>query len=214
MTLPEPVRASAQHIGLLRDRRRLLDDKRHRPVDAPRVRRAAVPGRPEPRARQPAPRQPDLHPPTAPDAASSIRRPASSPSSNAWAGPRPALAHRSPRRPPRRVPRPVRPVVGTIGHRAGLAASCAAGTPRANLAVYQRGRGYHFSHADILLVSSAGHLIMFTAREPDRFPTPSAQRTDSAIRTISRFGRSASSRSARLGRRRLRPVHKLPGHER
>jgi hypothetical protein len=33
-------------------------------------------------------------------------------------------------------------LVGTIGHRAGLAASCAAGTPRANVAVYQRGRGY------------------------------------------------------------------------
>ena len=34
MTLPEPLRASAQHIGLLHDKRRLLDDKRHRLVDA------------------------------------------------------------------------------------------------------------------------------------------------------------------------------------
>jgi hypothetical protein len=34
MTLPELPRASAQHIGLLNDRRRLLDDKRHRLVDA------------------------------------------------------------------------------------------------------------------------------------------------------------------------------------
>jgi len=34
MTLPEPLRASAQHIGLLHDKRRLLNDKRHRLVDA------------------------------------------------------------------------------------------------------------------------------------------------------------------------------------
>ena len=34
MTLPEPLRASAQHIRLLHDKRRLLADKRHRLVDA------------------------------------------------------------------------------------------------------------------------------------------------------------------------------------
>jgi hypothetical protein len=34
MALPEPLRASAQHIGLLNDKRRLLDDKRRRLVDA------------------------------------------------------------------------------------------------------------------------------------------------------------------------------------
>ena len=34
MALPEPLRASAQHIGLLNNRRRLLDNKRRRLVDA------------------------------------------------------------------------------------------------------------------------------------------------------------------------------------
>lgn len=34
MALPEPLRASAQHIGLLNNKRRLLDDKRRRLVDA------------------------------------------------------------------------------------------------------------------------------------------------------------------------------------
>jgi hypothetical protein len=34
MTLPEPLRASAQHIGLLHDKIGLLHDKRHRLVDA------------------------------------------------------------------------------------------------------------------------------------------------------------------------------------
>jgi hypothetical protein len=34
MALPEPLRASAQHIGLLHDKRRTLDDKRRRLVDA------------------------------------------------------------------------------------------------------------------------------------------------------------------------------------
>jgi hypothetical protein len=34
MALPEPLRASAQHIGLLHDKRRQLNDKRHRLVDA------------------------------------------------------------------------------------------------------------------------------------------------------------------------------------
>jgi hypothetical protein len=34
MALPEPLRASAQHIGLLHNKRRLLDDKRRRLVDA------------------------------------------------------------------------------------------------------------------------------------------------------------------------------------
>jgi hypothetical protein len=34
MSLPEPLRASAQHIGLLHDKIGLLHDKRHRLVDA------------------------------------------------------------------------------------------------------------------------------------------------------------------------------------
>jgi hypothetical protein len=34
MALPEPLRASAQHIGLLKNQRRLLDDKRRRLADA------------------------------------------------------------------------------------------------------------------------------------------------------------------------------------
>lgn len=34
MALPERLRASAQHIGLLHDKRRMLDDKRRRLVDA------------------------------------------------------------------------------------------------------------------------------------------------------------------------------------
>ena|SRR5689334_12470925 len=34
MALPEPLRASAQHIGLLHDKIGLLRDKRHRLVDA------------------------------------------------------------------------------------------------------------------------------------------------------------------------------------
>ena len=34
MALPEPLRASAQHIGLLHDKRRTLADKRRRLVDA------------------------------------------------------------------------------------------------------------------------------------------------------------------------------------
>jgi hypothetical protein len=34
VALPEPLRASAQHIGLLHDKRRLLNDKRRRLLDA------------------------------------------------------------------------------------------------------------------------------------------------------------------------------------
>ena len=34
MALPEPLRASAQHIGLLHDKRRLLTDKQRRLTDA------------------------------------------------------------------------------------------------------------------------------------------------------------------------------------
>ena len=34
MALPEPLRASAQHIGLLHDKRRLLNDKQRRLVEA------------------------------------------------------------------------------------------------------------------------------------------------------------------------------------
>jgi hypothetical protein len=34
MALPEPLRASAQHIGLLHDKRRLLNDKQRRLLDA------------------------------------------------------------------------------------------------------------------------------------------------------------------------------------